>query len=188
MVQERLIGFGTANIKVFGVGGGGGNAINRMYKNTIPGIEFISVNTDNQALDSSIVPNKIRIGDRIARGMGVGGDPSKGKQCAEESRNDLKESVNNSDMVFIAAGMGGGSGTGAAPVIAEVAKSTGALTIGVVTKPFGFEGTQRLDAALEGIEILKKNVDTLIVVPNDRLSTTAGPWVYVATHSLVFYE
>ncbi|SVE50416.1 uncharacterized protein METZ01_LOCUS503270, partial [marine metagenome] len=172
MVQERLVGFGTANIKVFGVGGGGGNAINRMYKNTISGIEFISVNTDNQALDSSIVPNKIRIGDRIARGMGVGGDPSKGKQCAEESRNDLKESVSNSDMVFIAAGMGGGSGTGAAPVIAEVAKSSGALTIGVVTKPFGFEGTQRLDAALEGIEILKKNVDTLIVVPNDKLLET----------------
>ena len=172
MVQERLVGFGTANIKVFGVGGGGGNAINRMYKNTISGIEFISVNTDNQALDSSIVPNKIRIGDRIARGMGVGGDPSKGKQCAEESRNDLKESVSNADMVFIAAGMGGGSGTGAAPVIAEVAKSSGALTIGVVTKPFGFEGTQRLDAALEGIEILKKNVDTLIVVPNDKLLET----------------
>ena len=172
MVQERLIGFGTANIKVFGVGGGGGNAINRMYKDTIPGIEFVAVNTDNQALENSLIPEKIRIGDRIARGMGVGGDPSRGKQSAEESRSDIKEYLNNADMVFVAAGMGGGSGTGAAPVIAEIAKSSGALTIGVVTKPFGFEGTQRLDAALEGIENLKKYVDTLIVVPNDRLLQT----------------
>jgi len=172
MVQERLIGFGTAKIKVFGIGGGGGNAINRMYKDTIPGIQFVAVNTDNQALENSIIPEKIRIGDRIARGMGVGGDPSRGKQSAEESRSDLKEYLNDADMVFVAAGMGGGSGTGAAPVIAEIAKSSGALTIGVVTKPFGFEGTQRLDAALEGIEDLKQYVDTLIVVPNDRLLQT----------------
>ena len=172
MVQERLIGFGTANIKVFGIGGGGGNAINRMYRDTIPGIQFVAVNTDNQALENSLIPEKIRIGDRIARGMGVGGDPSRGKQSAEESRSEIKEYLNNADMVFVAAGMGGGSGTGAAPVIAEIAKSSGALTIGVVTKPFGFEGTQRLDAALEGIENLKKYVDTLIVVPNDRLLQT----------------
>jgi len=172
MVQERLIGFGTANIKVFGVGGGGGNAINRMYKDAISGIEFIAVNTDNQALENSIIPEKIRIGDRIARGMGVGGDPSRGKQAAEENRSEIKEYMDKADMVFIASGMGGGSGTGAAPVIAEIARNSGALTIGVVTKPFGFEGTQRLDAALEGIENLKKHVDTLIVVPNDRLLQT----------------
>ena len=133
MVQERLIGFGTANIKVFGVGGGGGNAISRMYKDTIPGIQFVAVNTDNQALENSIIPEKIRIGDRIARGMGVGGDPSRGKQSAEESRSEIKEYLSNADMVFIAAGMGGGSGTGAAPVIAEIAKSSGALTIGAVS-------------------------------------------------------
>ncbi|MED5283873.1 MAG: cell division protein FtsZ, partial [Chloroflexota bacterium] len=148
------------------------NAINRMYRDTIPGIQFVAVNTDNQALENSLIPEKIRIGDRIARGMGVGGDPSRGKQSAEESRSEIKEYLNNADMVFVAAGMGGGSGTGAAPVIAEIAKSSGALTIGVVTKPFGFEGTQRLDAALEGIENLKKYVDTLIVVPNDRLLQT----------------
>ena len=172
MVQERLIGFGTANIKVFGVGGGGGNAINRMYKDTISGIQFVAVNTDNQALENSIIPEKIRIGDRIARGMGVGGDPTRGKQSAEESRSEIKDYMSDADMVFVAAGMGGGSGTGAAPVIAEIAKSSGALTIGVVTKPFGFEGTQRLDAALQGIENIKKYVDTLIVVPNDRLLQT----------------
>jgi|TARA_B110000263_G_scaffold175417_1_gene153304 cell division protein FtsZ len=172
MVQERLVGFGTANIKVFGVGGGGGNAINRMYKDAISGIEFIAVNTDNQALENSLIPEKIRIGDRIAKGMGVGGDPSRGKQAAEENRSEIKEYMDKADMVFIASGMGGGSGTGAAPVIAEIARNSGALTIGVVTKPFGFEGTQRLDAALEGIENLKKHVDTLIVVPNDRLLQT----------------
>ena len=172
MVQERLIGFGTANIKVFGVGGGGGNAINRMYKDTISGIQFVAVNTDNQALENSIIPEKIRIGDRIARGMGGGGDPTRGKQSAEESRSEIKDYMSDADMVFVAAGMGGGSGTGAAPVIAEIAKSSGALTIGVVTKPFGFEGTQRLDAALQGIENIKKYVDTLIVVPNDRLLQT----------------
>ena len=139
-----------------------------MYKDTIPGIQFVAVNTDNQALENSIIPEKIRIGDRIARGMGVGGDPSRGKQSAEESRSEIKEYLSNADMVFIAAGMGGGSGTGAAPVIAEIAKSSGALTIGVVTKPFGFEGTQRLDAALEGIENIKKYVCLLYTSPSPR--------------------
>ena len=148
-----------------------------MYRDTIPGIQFVAVNTDNQALENSLILKKSELGTELQEAWVLRGS-SRGKQSAEESRSEIKEYLNNADMVFAAAGMGGGSGTGAAPVIAEIAKSSGALTIGVVTKPFGFEGTQRLDAALEGIENLEKYVDTLIVVPNDRLLQTEEKSLY----------
>ncbi len=160
---------GTATIKVVGVGGGGQNAVTRMYKDPIPGAEYIIVNTDKQAIELSAVPTRLRVGDSTARGLGVGGDPSKGRQCHEEDKEAIREALDGSDLVFIAAGMGGGTGTGGAPVVAEVAKETGALTIGVVTKPFSFEGSHRGRKALEGIEELRDFVDTLIVIPNDRL-------------------
>ena len=159
----------AAKIKVIGVGGGGSNAVARMYRERIPGVEYCTINTDAQALMRSDVPNKIRIGDNLTKGQGVGGNPEAGKHAAEESREDLREAVQDSDMVFIAAGMGGGTGTGAAPIVAELAKETGALTIGVVTKPFTFEGNHRARAAEKGIDWLKDKVDTLIVIPNDRL-------------------
>ena len=160
---------GTAHIKVVGVGGGGQNAVNRMFRERVPEVEYISVNTDSQALDSASVPVKLRVGDQTARGLGVGGDPSKGRQCHEEDRNEIREVLQGADLVFVAAGMGGGTGTGGAPVVAEVAQELGALTVGVVTKPFAFEGAVRMKKALEGIEALKQNVDTIIVIPNDRL-------------------
>ena len=160
---------GTANIKVVGVGGGGQNAVNRMYRERVPEVEYISVNTDSQALDAASVPVRLRVGDSTARGLGVGGDPAKGRQCHEEDRDEIKEVLKGADLVFVAAGMGGGTGTGGAPVVAEVAQSLGALTVGVVTKPFKFEGLVRKRKALEGIELLRKEVDTLIVIPNDRL-------------------
>ncbi len=158
-----------AKIKVIGVGGGGSNAVARMYRERIPGVEYSTINTDAQALMRSDVPVKIRIGENLTKGQGVGGNPEAGKNAAEESREDLRESVQDADMVFIAAGMGGGTGTGAAPVVAELAKETGALTIGVVTKPFTFEGNHRGRAAEKGVDWLKDKVDTLIVIPNDRL-------------------
>ena len=164
---------GTANIKVVGVGGGGQNAVNRMYRERVPEVEYISVNTDAQALDSSVVPVRLRVGDNTARGLGVGGDPSKGRQCLEEDRDEIVEILKGADLVFVAAGMGGGTGTGGAPVVAEVAQDTGALTVGVVTKPFAFEGAVRKKKALEGIEMLRDKVDTLIVIPNDRLMAVA---------------
>ena len=164
---------GTANIKVVGVGGGGQNAVNRMYRERVPEVEYISVNTDAQALDSSVVPVRLRVGDNTARGLGVGGDPSKGRQCLEEDRDEIVEILKGADLVFVAAGMGGGTGTGGAPVVAEVAQDTGALTVGVVTKPFAFEGAVRKKKALEGIEMLRDKVDTLIVIPNDRLLAVA---------------
>jgi cell division protein FtsZ len=160
---------GAANIKVVGVGGGGQNAVNRMYRERVPEVEYIAVNTDSQALDAATVPIRLRVGDQTARGLGVGGDPSKGRQCHEEDRDEIKEVLKGSDLVFVAAGMGGGTGTGGAPVVAEVAQEIGALTVGVVTKPFGFEGAVRKRKALEGIELLRDKVDTLIVIPNDRL-------------------
>ena len=164
---------GTANIKVVGVGGGGQNAVNRMYRERVPEVEYISVNTDAQALDSSAIPVRLRVGDNTARGLGVGGDPSKGRQCLEEDRDEIVEILKGADLVFVAAGMGGGTGTGGAPVVAEVAQDTGALTVGVVTKPFAFEGAVRKKKALEGIEMLRDKVDTLIVIPNDRLLAVA---------------
>ncbi len=162
---------GLAQVKVIGVGGGGCNAVNRMYRDRVPGIEYIAVNTDAQHLLRLDVPVKVRIGDKLTRGLGVGGDPEIGRAAAEESREELYEAVRGADMVFIASGMGGGTGTGAAPVVAEIARETGALTIAAVTKPFGFEGQKRSMNAEDGLAVLKEHVDTLIVIPNDRLTT-----------------
>lgn len=158
-----------AQIKVVGIGGGGSNAVNRMIAAGIRGVDFVAVNTDAQALLMSEAPNRIRIGDKLTRGLGAGGDPEVGHKAAEESAEEIYDTISGADMVFITAGMGGGTGTGAAPVIAHVARETGALTIGVVTRPFSFEGTRRMDNAREGIEQLQESVDTLIVIPNDRL-------------------
>jgi cell division protein FtsZ len=158
-----------AQIKVVGVGGGGSNAIDRMITEGLRGVDFVAVNTDAQALLMSSAPQRIRIGDKLTRGLGAGGNPEIGMKAAEESTEELEEVLHGSDMVFITCGMGGGTGTGAAAVIAEIVKKTGALTIGVVTRPFGFEGSRRQNLAMEGIERLKEKVDTLIVIPNDRL-------------------
>ena len=160
---------GVARIKVVGVGGGGCNAVSRMFRERVQGVEYVGINTDAQALMRSEVPLRIRMGEKLTRGLGVGGDPDKGRESAEESREEIHEAVKESDMVFIAAGMGGGTGTGAAPVVAEIAKEAEALTIAVVTKPFGFEGSRRRKLAEEGIARLKDKVDTLIIIPNDRL-------------------
>ena len=158
-----------ARIKVLGVGGGGSNAVNRMIAEGLQGVEFVAVNTDAQALMLSHAENRVRIGDKLTKGLGSGGDSVIGSKAAEESSDDLFEMINGSDMVFITAGMGGGTGTGAAPIIARLARESGALTIGVVTKPFTFEGSRRRQVAEEGIERLKEQVDTLIAIPNDRL-------------------
>lgn len=169
MVEDKNEIIGQAKVAVIGVGGGGSNAVNRMYRNKIPHIQYATINTDAQALSNSDVPSKLRVGDRLARGMGVGGNPEKGRLCHEEDREHILELVDGQDMVFIAAGMGGGTGTGGAPVVASVAKEAGALTVGVVTKPFAFEGSQRTKQATEGVASLEQQCDTLIVVPNDRL-------------------
>ena len=159
-----------AKIKVIGVGGGGGNAINTMIsQHNIEGVEFISVNTDAQALKNSLAPIQLQIGQELTRGLGVGGDPQLGGQSAEESVDSIHEHLAGSDMVFLTCGMGGGTGTGATPIIASIAKNLNCLTVAVVTKPFLFEGKRRMDVALQGIEDLKDKVDTLIVVPNQRL-------------------
>ncbi len=158
-----------ARIKVVGVGGGGCNAVNRMIDEGLTGIEFISVNTDAQALQFSKAKLRVRIGEKSTRGLGSGGDPRIGRLAAEESAEELYEVLKGSDMVFVTAGLGGGTGTGAAPVIAQIAKEIGALTIGVVTRPFTFEGTHRARAAEEGAANLKEHADTLIIIPNDRL-------------------
>lgn len=158
-----------ARIKVLGVGGGGSNAVNRMIEEGLSGVEFVAVNTDAQALLLSDAPTRVRIGDKLTRGLGAGGDPEIGKKAAEESAEDLYEVIRGCDMVFITAGIGGGTGTGAAPIIAQIAKEVGSLTIGVVTRPFTFEGAKRAQAADDGITTLKEQVDTLIVIPNDRL-------------------
>jgi len=157
-----------ATIKVIGVGGGGGNAVNRMIESGLEDVEFIAVNTDAQALKNSFA-KQMKIGEKLTRGLGAGGNPSIGQKSAEESRADLTSALENADMIFITAGMGGGTGTGAAHVIAEVSKEMGALTVGVVTKPFKFEGARRARQAEEGIKNLKEKVDTLIVIPNDRI-------------------
>ena len=169
MVNELLPGDNFAQIKVVGVGGGGGNAVNRMINEGLGGVEFIAVNTDNQALILSKAKTRVRIGDKLTRGLGAGGNPEIGRKAAEESSEDLLEVLRGSDMIFVACGMGGGTGTGASPVIAQIAKELGALTIGVVTRPFTFEGTRRAQLAKTGIEALKSQVDTLISIPNDRL-------------------
>lgn len=169
-------GFGFGNeftyaprIIVVGVGGGGSNAVNRMIENDVQGVEFVVVNTDAQALNLAIADRKFQIGRDLTRGLGAGGNPEVGQHAAEENLSELKELVKGADMVFITCGMGGGTGTGAAPVIAKAAKESGALTVGIITRPFTFEGKRRTDFALRGIAELKANVDTLISVPNDRL-------------------
>lgn len=156
-------------IKVIGVGGGGGNAVNRMIENEVQGVEFVAINTDAQVLRLSKADSRIQIGKMLTRGLGAGADPEIGRRAALESEDELRELIAETDMVFITAGMGGGTGTGAAPVIARIARESGCLTIGIVTKPFSFEGRRRVATALEGLDALKPYVDTLIVVPNDRL-------------------
>jgi len=158
-----------AQIKVVGVGGGGSKAVDRMIAEGLRGVEFVAVNTDAQALLMSAAPQRIRIGDKLTRGLGAGGNPEVGMKAAGESSQELEEVLRGADMVFVTCGMGGGTGTGAAPVIAEIVKKSGALTIGVVTRPFNFEGSRRQNIAMEGIEKLKESVDTLIIIPNDRL-------------------
>jgi len=158
-----------AKIKVIGLGGGGCNAITRMVREDIQGVEFIAVNTDAQALSITEAPTRIQLGEKTSKGLGVGGDHNLGQKAAEENRDEIKELVSGADMVFVTCGMGGGTGTGAAPVVAEVAKQSGALTIAVVTRPFTFEGTHRCQVADEGITRLLDKVDTLIIIPNNRL-------------------
>jgi len=162
--MERL-----AQIKVIGVGGGGSNAVNRMIAAGLRGVEFISVNTDAQALYMANADCKLQIGEKLTKGLGAGANPEIGQQAAEESREEIKQALKGADMVFVTAGMGGGTGTGAAPIIAGVARDLGALTVGVVTKPFTFEGRRRMGVADKGIAALREKVDTLIVIPNDRL-------------------
>ncbi len=156
-------------IKVVGVGGGGGNAVNQMVESGIVGVEFLSINTDRQILENSKATHKIQIGEKVTGCMGAGGDPAVGKKAAEESRDTIADALRSTDMVFITAGMGGGTGTGAAPVVAEIARELGALTVGIVTKPFKFEGKKRMKQAEDGIRELEKHVDSLIVIPNERL-------------------
>jgi len=169
MLQFDLDIESQATIKVIGVGGGGSNAVNRMIDHGIQGVEFITVNTDAQALNLAKSEIKLKIGEKLTRGLGAGANPDVGKKAAEESREAIVQALKGSDLVFVTAGMGGGTGTGAAPVIAEIAKEVGALTVGVVTRPFTFEGRKRSLQAETGIAALKEKVDTLIVIPNDRL-------------------
>lgn len=166
-------GYPEAVIKVVGVGGGGMNAVNRMIKAQVQNVDFVSVNTDSQALTNAQAPLRIQIGEKLTRGLGAGGNASIGQKAAEESSEDLYEALRGADMVFITAGMGGGTGTGAAPIIAQIAQDIGALTVGVVTKPFSFEGARRKTAADEGVAALKDRVDALITIPNDRLLAIA---------------
>jgi cell division protein FtsZ len=159
----------VAKIKVIGVGGGGGNAVNRMIANDVIGVEFWSINTDAQALNQASAQKRLQVGQKLTRGLGAGGNPAIGQKAAEESRDEIATALEGSDLVFITAGMGGGTGTGAAPVVAEVAKELGALTVGIVTRPFTFEGRRRASQAEEGLAALQSRVDTLIVIPNDKL-------------------
>ncbi len=158
-----------AQIKVVGVGGGGSNAVERMIEVGVQGVEFVALNTDGQALANSSAPIRMRIGSKVTGGLGCGGDPALGEKAAAESSEEIAELLRGADMVFVTAGMGGGTGTGAAPHVASISRQLGALTVGVVTKPFSFEGTRRMNIALEGLERFRQNVDTLIVIPNDRL-------------------
>lgn len=169
-----------AKIRVIGVGGGGSNAINRMVDANVIGVDFVAVNTDSQALLLSNATKRVRIGEKLTRGLGAGGNPEIGENAARESSDELYEVLKGSDMVFVTAGMGGGTGTGAAPIVAKVARELGALTIGVVTKPFTFEGSRRMKSAEAGLERLRENVDTLIVIPNDRLLELADKRVSLA--------
>ena len=159
----------VVQIKVVGVGGGGGNAVNRMVDAGVRGVEFISINTDKAALFQSKASQKIQIGDKTTAGKGAGANPEKGRCAAEESRDEIAAAIRDADMIFLTAGMGGGTGTGAAPIVAEIAKELGVLTVGIVTKPFSFEGKRRMDQAESGIAALREHVDSLVVIPNDRL-------------------
>jgi cell division protein FtsZ len=167
--QAAAAPYGTAVIKVLGIGGGGCNAVNRMYREKIPGVEYYGINTDAQHLFRCEIPHRVAIGQNMTRGLGVGGHPELGRQAAEESRDELKKLVSGADMLFLAAGMGGGTGTGAIPLIAQLAKESGALTVAVVSKPFAFEVSARRKNADDGLARLKDFVDTMIVIPNDRL-------------------
>ncbi len=169
----------VVNIKVIGVGGGGGNAVNRMVESGVQGVEFISINTDMQALNYSQAGTKIQIGEKLTKGQGAGANPEIGRKAAEESKDQIAAALANTHMVFITAGMGGGTGTGAAPVVAQIAREMGILTVGVVTRPFAFEGKKRLEQALGGIDELNKNVDSLVIIPNERLK-------YVSEQKITF--
>lgn len=158
-----------AKVKVIGIGGAGGNAVNRMIEAGLQGVEFISINTDAQALNLSYADHKIQIGAKLTKGLGAGSDPQIGRQAAEESRDEIREAIEGADMVFMTAGLGGGTGTGASPVVAEISKEAGILTIAVVTKPFSFEGRKRMQVAEEGLKLLQEKIDTMIVIPNDKL-------------------
>lgn len=168
-VTEENNGLSGAKILVVGVGGGGNNAVNRMVDEEVKGVDFLGINTDKQALDGCKAPELLQIGEKLTKGLGAGGVPERGQKAAEESSQDISDVVKDYDMVFVTCGMGGGTGTGAAPVVAQIAKEMGILTVGIVTKPFTFEAKVRMNNALSGIERLKANVDTLIVIPNDRL-------------------
>lgn len=168
-VPENILPSSVAKIKVIGVGGGGGNAVNRMIASELSGIEFWSINTDAQSLVNAHAPKRMQIGQKLTRGLGAGGNPAIGQKAAEECRDELMAALEGADLVFITAGMGGGTGTGAAPIVAELAKEAGALTVGIVTRPFLFEGRRRSEQAKQGIEALQSRVDTLIVIPNDKL-------------------
>jgi len=174
MFELDLDSLNYANMKVVGVGGAGGNGINRMIEAGLAGVDFISMNTDAQALDSSKATLKIQIGKQLTKGLGAGSIPDVGRRAIEENRDQVAEAIKGANMVFVTAGMGGGTGTGAAPIVAEIAKESGALTVGVVTKPFEFEGRKRMANALAGIKELKERVDTLIVIPNQRLLAIAN--------------
>ncbi|BFT66379.1 cell division protein FtsZ [Parvimonas sp. KA00067] len=167
--EMEVYGNDLAKIKVFGIGGGGNNAISRMKQSGLRGVDFVAINTDRQILNSIDIETKIQIGEKLTRGLGAGANPAVGEKAAEESKEEIIQSLQGTDMVFITAGMGGGTGTGAAPVVAGIAKEMGILTVGVVTKPFTFEGRKRAVQAEQGIEALKEKVDTLITIPNDRL-------------------
>ena len=170
----------VVTLKVIGVGGAGNNVVNRMVKSGTQGVEFVSVNTDKQALAVSNADQKIQIGEKLTHGQGAGSDPDVGKKSAEESRNEIAKAIEDADMVFITAGMGGGTGTGAAPIVAEIAREAGSLTVGVVTKPFKFEGKRRMDQALAGINSLLGKVDSLVIIPNDRLKYATDQKVTLA--------
>lgn len=169
----------VTNIKVIGVGGGGGNAVNRMVEAGLNGVEFVAMNTDQQALVNSKATQKVQLGAKLTKGRGAGADPEVGQRAAEESKDEIANALKGAQMVFITAGMGGGTGTGAAPVVAQIARELGILTVGVVTRPFAFEGKKRLEQALSGIEELNKNVDSLVIIPNERLK-------YVSEQKITF--
>jgi cell division protein FtsZ len=173
--NNTIVPSNVAKIKVIGVGGGGCNAVNRMIESAVTGIEFWAINTDAQALSQSAAPKRLQIGQKLTRGLGAGGNPAIGQKAAEESRDEIAHALENTDLVFITAGMGGGTGTGGASIVAEVAKEMGCLTVGVVTRPFTFEGRRRTNQAEEGINSLQTRVDTLIVIPNNQLLSVISP-------------